>query len=561
MSQLHGAASSERRPAGDAFAAATAALYAARPIRASSLRRMSAGFGGKSPQEIEGELRRYLAAHPDDPDALWLLAKTLLRVSRKREAAGLLGRCLELAPDFAAARYNHADLLAQLARYKPALDELDVLLARDSRNPLFLNLQASILATIAENRRSVAIFERLANEYPSRAESWLSYGHGLRAIGSQPESIAAYRRAIACRPTFGQAYWALANMKTVRFTEVDIAAMQAHLQGAELSPDDRATLQFSLAKAYEDRREYPRSFEQYAKANAAMRLRIGYDPDTLTAGVAATKALFTREFLAARDGSGCQAPDPIFIVGRPRSGSTLIEQILSSHSMIEGTAELPYIAGLASRLANHDGNTPPGAKYLKPLEGLDRDALADLGQEYLSDAGLHRKLKRPFFIDKKPGNFFYLGLIHLILPNARIIDARRHPVAGGFSMFKTYRSKGLLRLTELAQFYRDYVSFMAHFDAVLPGKVHRVIYEQMVADPESEVRRLLEFLGVPFEESCLRFYETERTVLTPSSEQVRRPITKDAVKHWRAYEPFLGPLIKSLGSALTSYPKVPEDLR
>jgi hypothetical protein len=320
-------------------------------------------------------------------------------------------------------------------------------------------------------------------------------------------------------------------------------------------------LQFSLAKAYEDRGEYERSFEYYAKANAVLRLAMSYDPATLTAGVAANKALFTPEFLRSRQRAGCQTPGTIFIVGRPRSGSTLVEQILSSHSAIEGTAELPYIAALSSRLANRDSNTTLGAKYLPALADLAPEALTPLGEEYLRDASIHRKLDRPFFIDKKPGNFFHIGLIHLILPNAKIVDVRRHPAANGLSMFKSHSSKGRLRLAELGKFYRDYVELMAHFDAVLPGMVHRVIYEQLVANPEAEVRRLLDYLGLPFEESCLRFHETKRTVLTPSSEQVRRPISSDAVYYWRAYEPYLGPLLSNLGSALTCYPEVPEELR
>jgi hypothetical protein len=319
-------------------------------------------------------------------------------------------------------------------------------------------------------------------------------------------------------------------------------------------------MQFALAKAFEDLGAYDRSFEQYAKANAATRLRIEYDPNTLSSGVAANKALFTSEFLRSRGGVGCKMRDPIFILGRPRSGSTLVEQILSSHSAIEGTAELPYITLLASRLEQRESTTY-GTDYLKVLAGMEPAALTALGEEYIVDTRVHRKLDRPFFIDKKPGNFAHIGLIHLILPNAKIIDARRHPAASCLSMFKHYSSKGRIRLAELGRFYRDYVELMAHFDRVLPGRIHRVIYEDMIADPEAEVRRLLDYLDLPFEESCLRFYETKRTVLTPSSEQVRRPITGEAVDYWRNFEPWLGTLITSLGSVFTEYPSVPEELR
>jgi hypothetical protein len=292
-----------------------------------------------------------------------------------------------------------------------------------------------------------------------------------------------------------------------------------------------------------------------------MRVRISYDPDTLSSGVAVNKTIFTSEFLKSRSSAGCPAPDPIFVLGRPRSGSTLIEQILSSHSAIEGLAELPYITTLAGRLENRDGAIPYGTEYLRALEKMEPQGLMALGEEYMRTTQGHRKLGRPFFIDKKPANFSHVGMIMLILPNAKIIDARRHPAASALSMFKQYSSKGRLRLTELGRFYRDYVELMAHFDRVAPGRIHRVHYENMVADPDTEVRRLLDHLGLPFEESCLRFYETKRTVLTPSSEQVRKPISSEAVDHWRNYEPWLGPLIRGLGSVFTEYPAVPEELR
>ncbi|MDB6147711.1 MAG: repeat domain protein [Spartobacteria bacterium] len=545
----------------DAFANASAALRLQRKIRSASLRRLAGELSSRHREAAERALRDYVAGHPRDPDGLQMLAQHVFRLGQKREAATIYEKCLELAPDADAARYQYADLLAQLNRFADALTELDILLARDSRNPLFRNLKASILETIGETRQSAEIFADLVAENPGRAETWVSYGHSLRAIGRQDESIAAYRRAIECRPFFGHAHWGLANMKTVRLGDGDIDAIKLQLSRTDIPSEDRVMLQFTLAKAYEDRREYERSFEYYAKANAVLRLAMNYDPATLTAGVAANKALFTPEFFRSRQGAGCQTKGAIFIVGRPRSGSTLIEQILASHSAIEGTAELPYIGALSSRLANRDSNSTLGAKYLPALATVTSDDLTQLGEEYLRSASIHRKLDRPFFIDKKPGNFFHIGLIHLILPNVKIIDARRHPAANGLSMFKSYSSKGRLRLSELGHFYRDYVELMAHFDTVLPGKVHRVIYEQLVADPEAEVRRLLEYLGLPFEENCLRFHETQRTVLTPSSEQVRRPISGDAVDYWRAFEPYLGPLLSSLGSALACYPEVPEELR
>jgi tetratricopeptide (TPR) repeat protein len=545
----------------DSFTLAAATLSAQRPLRRPRLQRIAADLRGNRVEAAEAGLREDLNDFPDDVDSANLLAQVLIHRGPRREAALLLGRCVELEPEFAAARFNYATVLFQLNRFVAALRELDWLLNRDSRNPLFRQLKANILETISENQQSLAICEELAVENPDRADSWMSYGHALRAVGVHDKAVDSYRRAIACRPFFGRAYWSLANMKTVRFTDADIQEMQEQLGRTDISPDDRIPLQFALGKAYEDLRAYQRSWELYAKANAAMRLRISYDPETLASGVAANKALFTPEFFRTRSGGGCKSADPIFILGRPRSGSTLIEQILSSHSAIEGTSELPYITALAERLPEREGGPAFSTDYLRVISEMPASELAGLGEEYLRDSQVHRKLNRPFFIDKKPANFSHIGMIHLILPNAKIIDARRHPAACNLSMFKHYSSKGRLRLNELGLFYRNYLEFMAHFDRVLPGRIHRVIYEDMVANPEAEVRKLLDYLGLPFEEKCLRFYETKRTVLTPSSEQVRRPITGEAIDHWRVFEPWLGPLIKALGTAFTSYPAVPEELR
>jgi len=542
------------------FERAIADLEVQRPLRNQRLKQIAADLADNRLQAAENELTEHLAKRPDDADAINLMARTQVRLGRRREAVSLLARCLELAPDFDLARFNHANLLFQLNQFDAALEELDKLLLRDGRNPLYRQLKANILETTGANEESLAICEQLAMENPDRADSWVSYGHALRALGRQEESAEAYRKAIARQPSSGLAYWSLANMKSRRFGEADIAAMLEQLKRPDIGTEDRIHLQFALGRAYEDAGAYERSFEQYAKANATMRLRIDYDPDTLTSGVAANKALFTTAFLKSREGSGCPAPDPIFILGRPRSGSTLVEQILSSHSAVEGTAELPFITALAARLEGREGSAY-ATGYLKVLANLDPSALRALGEDYMADAKAYRKLDRPFFIDKKPANFQHVGLIHLILPNAKIIDVRRHPAACSVSLIKHHSSRGHPRLAELGRLYRDYIELMAHFDHVLPGRVHRVIYEDMVADSEAETRRLIDYLGLPFEESCLRFYETKRTVLTPSAEQVRKPITGEAIDYWRNYEPWLGPLIRSLGSAFTEYPAVPEELR
>jgi tetratricopeptide (TPR) repeat protein len=381
----------------------------------------------------------------------------------------------------------------------------------------------------------------------------------LKASGRQPDSIAAYRRAIELDPGLGEAWWSLANLKTVKFGDADIDAMKAQLARTDLGEDDRLHFEFALGKALEDARRYEESFVHYDRGNRLRLETAHYDPQSSTVNLRRSQRLLTREFFAARTGRGCPAPDPIFIVGLPRAGSTLLEQILASHSMVEGTMELPDITNIARGIADRRRDDQD-YDYLPQLAAVGADEWRALGESYLDTTRVHRKLSRPFFIDKMPNNFTHLGLIHLILPRARIIDARRHPLASCFSNFKQHFALGQLfsyGLENIGGFYRDYVELMAHYDAVLPGRVHRVFYERMVEDTEGEVRRLLDYCGLPFEESCLRFYENDRIVRTASSEQVRRPIYREGVDHWRHYEPWLGPLKAALGPVLTAYPEVP----
>lgn len=542
-------------PPKDNYALAAAALDAQRPVRGRALQQIAQLLAGGDVERAVRELGEYLARRPDDADAINLMARAQIRLGRREEAVPLLARCLALAPDFAMARFNHANQLFKLQKFQAALDELDLLLVRDPANPLFRQLKADVLETMGESEQSLAILEQLAAENPARAECWINYGHVLRATGLQEKSVAAYRKAIECRPSCGLAYWSIANMKAAQFRDDEVRAMQAELGNPGVAGPDRIYLGFALGRALEDRKLYAGSFERYAKANAALRLGVPYDSEATTRLVARSKALFTSAFFASRKDAGCKAADPIFVLSLPRSGSTLVEQILASHSAIEGAGELPDIQALARRLRREAGGYPDALAALEP------DALASLGQAYIDNTLVHRKLGRPFFVDKKPANLHHVGLIHLILPNAKIVDVRRHPVACCLSGFKNHFTTARPNLAEFGRFYRDYVALLAHFDSVLPGKVHRVFYEDLVADPETETRRLLDYLGLPFEDSCLRFYETKRTVLTPSSEQVRKPISGDAIDHWRNYEPWLGALIESLGSALTCYPDVPAELR
>jgi tetratricopeptide (TPR) repeat protein len=505
----------------------------------------------------ERGLRPVLKRRPTDVAAIRMLAEVAARLGRHQDAETLLARALELAPGFTAARHNYAAVLHRHNKPTEALREVERLLAADPTSASYQLLKAAILGRIGEYEAAARLYESVLADYPEQPKIWMSYGHALKTLGRQAEAVAAYRRCVALEPAFGEAWWSLANLKTVRFADADLAVMGRALAGGDLAEDDRLHLHFALGKACEDLGRDAEAFDHYARGNALRRAQLRYAADETTGHMRRCRALFTRAFFAERAGAGCGAPDPIFIVGLPRAGSTLIEQILSSHSCVEGTQELPDIISLARRLGRAEG---AASAYPESLSGLAPADLAALGEEYLARAAVHRKLGRPFFIDKMPNNFAHLGLIHLILPNAKIIDARRHPLGCCFSAFKQHFAQGqafTYGLEDVGRYYADYAELMAHFDAVLPGRVHRVIYERMVADPQAEVRSLLAHCGLPFEEACLRFYENDRAVRTASSEQVRQPIFKDAADHWRRFEPWLDPLKASLGSVLVSYPDAP----
>lgn len=507
----------------------------------------------------ETTLKAWLMQAPTDVAAIRMLAEVAMRCDRDGDAGKLLERCLELAPNFAAARYHYAILLHRTNDAGRALAEIERLLATAPQNPAYRNLHAVILSRIGEYARSSSIYAELLAEYPNSARAWLSYGHVLKTEGRTAESIDAYRKSIAREPTFGEPYWSLANLKTFRFDEADFAAMNARLGETKLTDADRVHFHFALGKAFEDASDHPKAFEHYAKANALHHAGLRYQPDVNTQRMKRMRSTFTREFFREREGCGCPATEPIFIVGMPRAGSTLLEQILSSHSAVEGTAELPEIITLAKGLRAL-AETEGMGSYIEVLAGMDAPALRELGERYLASTRIRRKTGRPHFIDKMPNNFLHIGMIRLALPRAKIIDARRHPLACCFSNFKQHYAKGQrfsYGLSDLGRYYRDYVELMAHFDEVLPGSIHRVHYEQVVEDTEAEVRRLLAYCGLPFEEGCLRFFENERPVQTASSEQVRQPIYREGMDHWRHFDEWLGPLKEALGPVLDAYPGVP----
>jgi tetratricopeptide (TPR) repeat protein len=478
------------------------------------------------------------------------------RLGRLTDAENLLARCLELAPDFTAARHNYAVVLHRQAKSADALREVERLLGGDPRNPGYRSLQAAALARLGEYERSIATYAGLLADYPGQPKLWMSQGHALKTAGRQPESIDAYRRSIMLEPSLGEAYWSLANLKTYRFAPAEIEAMRTQLARSDLGAEDRLHFHFALGKAMEDTGDHAAAFANYAEGNRLRRATLAYDADETTALVRRAQALFTPDFFASRRGSGANAPDPIFVVGLPRSGSTLVEQILASHPAVEGTMELPDLLGLVRELSGRTRRSQP-SKYPDALAELEPEALRALGERYLAQTRIQRKTDRPFFIDKMPNNWAHVGLIHLILPNARIVDTRRHPLSCCFSAFKQHFARGqgfTYSLEDVGRYYRDYATLMAHFDSVLPGRVHRVLYERMVADTEAEIRRLLAHCSLEYDARCLHFYENDRAVRTASSEQVRSPIFRDAVDHWRHYEPWLGPLRQALGPALDGYP-------
>ncbi len=509
--------------------------------------------------QAETLLREHLKQAPTDVAAIRMFAEVAARVGRNEDALNLLARCLELAPGFHAARQHYAMVLHRSNQPAQALVEIERLLAIDPQQPAYRNLKAVVLCRVGDYEPAIAIYAELVRSYPGNPKVWMSYGHALKTAGLGERAIAAYRRSLELLPSFGEVWWSLANLKTFRFSPVDLALMSRQLARADLSDEDRLHLEFAVGKAREDAGGYAASFAHYARGNAIRRAQLHYSADETGARVRRACAHYTGDFFAARAGMGSPARDPIFVVGLPRAGSTLIEQILSSHSQVEGTMELPEVASI-SRGLRRQGEPDSAMPYHDALAALDADALRALGERYLAHTRIQRKTSAPLFIDKMPNNFMHVGLIHLMLPNAKIIDARRHPLACCFSAFKQHFARGQsfsYGLEDIGRYYRDYVRLMAHFDTVLPGRVHRVLYERMVADTEGEVRRLLDYCGLPFEDSCLRFFENPRPVHTASSEQVRRPIYREGVDHWRHFGPWLGPLEQALGPVLESYPGVP----
>jgi len=543
------------RMQGDAANAATAAGEAAR------LRALPQEVVVATGQFLDGELeaaetliRSYLLRNGDHIEAMRLLARIGIAQKVYFDAQVLLAAVLERAPDYRLARQEYAFVLTELHRCAEARREIEQLMRDEPDSRPLKSLYAAASAGLGEHQRAIDLYRDLLLGTAADADAHLSIGHALKTLGQSQAAIDAYRRAADCRADFGDAYWSLANLKTYRFMPEEITRMEAALAAPATALEDRYHLCFALGKAYEDRGDFATSFHHYRLGNELKRPECRYRPELIEGNTAQQIAVCTTEFFAARAGWGNPSADPIFIIGLPRSGSTLIEQILASHTQVEGTQELPNVQQFVSRLRGFgpEGEDP---RYPRILTTLTREDFTRLGDEYLSATHAYRTGK-PFFIDKMPNNFRHVGLIHLMLPNARIIDARREPMACCFSNFKQLFANGqefTYSIEEIARYYRTYLELMRHWDRVLPGRVLRVYHEDVVDDLEAGVRRLLDFCGLEFEPQCLAFHETRRSVRTASSEQVRQGIYREGLEQWKNFAPWLEPLQTALGDALRNY--------
>ncbi len=504
-------------------------------------------FADGETHEAERVVRQHLKTNPTDIEAMRLLARIGMKLDILDDAEFLLESVLEFSPNYHLARHDYVRVLLQRHRNARALDEAKILLRAEPSNRDYRAVYATACLALADYDEAITTYRGLIAAAPDAADLHLSIGHALKTLGRQRDAIASYRTAAEVTPSFGDAYWSLANLKTYRFTDDEIDRMRTQEAAQSTSAVDRYHLCFALGKAFEDRHDYAGSFVHYERGNALKKQELTYRAEATERNERLQKAVFTPQFLAHRENYGCPRPDPIFVVGLPRAGSTLIEQILASHSQVEGTMELADISRLVLRLQGraHNEEAP---RYPGILTEIPPEQLQSFGEKYLTDTAIYRSGK-PFFIDKNPNNFRHLGLIELILPNARIIDARREPMACCFSNFKQLFAAGqefTYDFDDIARYYRSYVRLMTHWETVLPGKILRVRHEDVVADLEANVRRILDFCGLAFEPQCLEFYKTERSVRTASSEQVRRPIYTEGLEQWRYFEPWLGPLRDAL---------------
>ncbi len=498
--------------------------------------------------------RELLGESAGNVDAMRLLAGVLSHRTSADEAESLLRQAIALAPDYTLAYLDLGSLLHEQYRYAEAIDCFRRAVQLQPRSAKTHYMLASSLAPAGKTYDALDEYQRVLEIKPEHAGAWLGMGHTLKTVGLQAEAIDAYRECIRVRPENGESYWSLANLKTYQLSDDDIAEMKSALErGSDLAEQSAVNFLFALAKASEDAGDFESAWEYYSEGNARQRQQEFYDPVQTEVTNDEIIEVFSREFLEENSGSGHPDPAPMFIVGLPRSGSTLIEQILASHSMVEGTSELPYLGRVATSL---NRNRADGINYPFALRELKAHHFRALGQDYLERARLHRNTDRPRFVDKMPNNFPSVGLAHLILPNAKIIDARRYPLDSTLSCYRQLFARGqtfVYDLTEIGEYFLEYQRMMDHWHEVLPGRVLTVQYEDLVTDFDNQARRLLEFCELPWEDACASFYDTERPVRTASSEQVRQPIYTRSIHFWRNYQSHLEELIEVLEPILPRY--------
>ncbi|NVE93454.1 tetratricopeptide repeat-containing sulfotransferase family protein [Altererythrobacter lutimaris] len=493
--------------------------------------------------------RHFLRANPKNVEGMRLLARIGVELGILDDAEFLLESAVTFEPDNIQLRLDYIDVLRRRQRFDEARGQAEELHQRDPENPLFQSRLAIESMQTSDFDRAFELFDAVLAKLPHDPATHTSKGHALKTVGRSDDAIASYRSAINAKPDHGDAHYALANLKTYQFDDAEIDAMRAQIERPDLAFMDRVHLSFALGKALEDRKDYEASFGFYEQGNALKRAQTRYSAEAMTRELAAQKEACTSELFAKHEGAGHDALDPIFILGLPRAGSTLLEQILASHSQVDGTLELPNILALAHRLR---GRKAGASRYPEILHELTAEQLAKFGEQFIEETRIHRQ-DAPFFIDKMPNNFRHIGLIHLILPNAKIIDARRAPMDCCFSGFKQLFAEGqefTYGLHEVGRYYADYVDLMDHWDTVLPGKVLHVQHEDVLDDVEGQTRRILDYLGLPFEKACLEFHKTDRAVRTASSEQVRQPLNRKGQDAWKPFEPWLDPLKQALGGQL-----------
>lgn len=503
--------------------------------------------------------RAFLKVNPTHVEGMRLLAEIGGRLNILDDAEILLESASEFEPDNIPVRLDYIKVLRKRQKYAAALKEAQLLFDSNPDDPVFQSNLAIESMHANDFEKAFELFDKVLERLPGDPNTLASRGHALKTFGRQDDAIASYQAAYQSRPDHGEAYFGLANLKTYQFSDDEITLMQDQEGNGQLNLNSRVQICFSLGKAHEDRGNYKEAFEYYERGNKLKRIQSRYSADDMTAEFAAQKEVCTRALFEKNEGNGHSAPDPVFIVGLPRAGSTLLEQILASHSQVDGTLELPNILSLAHRLRRRTKVTEE-SQYPKILHELEPAQLEEYGAAYIDETRVHRQ-GAPFFIDKMPNNFRHIGLIQLILPNAKIIDARRNPMDCCFSGFKQLFAEGqefTYGLEQIGRYYHDYVDLMDHWDTVLPGKVLHVQYEDVVSDVEAQVRRILDYCGLPFEEACIEFHKTERVVKTASSEQVRQPINKKGLEAWRPFEPWLDELKSALGPVLDRYPGASE---